>query len=286
MSDDSNADLAPFEEAVEAVIEGDAATLRRLLREHPHLIHERSHREHRATLLHYVGANGVEDFRQKTPKNAVEIARILLDAGAEIDAMAGMYGGSTTLGLIATSVHPMLAGVQLDLLDLFLERGAAIDHPAAAGNSHSAVNGCLANGRPAAAEHLAKHGATLDLEGAAGVGWLDAVKQLFDHATPDQIQSGLQWACEYGHTPVVEYLLERGVPIDQVHRGQTALHWASYGGHPDIVRVLLARHAPLDVPDQRWNATPLGWAEYGLENPPGPDARHGDHREVIRLLKL
>ena len=30
---------------------------------------------HRATLLHYVGANGVEAYRQKTPPNATEIAR-------------------------------------------------------------------------------------------------------------------------------------------------------------------------------------------------------------------
>jgi hypothetical protein len=33
--------------------------------------------------LHYIGANGVEGERQKTPANAVEVARILLDAGAE-----------------------------------------------------------------------------------------------------------------------------------------------------------------------------------------------------------
>jgi len=39
-------------------------------------------RRHHATLLHYVGANGIESFRQKTPANAVDIARLLLDAGA------------------------------------------------------------------------------------------------------------------------------------------------------------------------------------------------------------
>ena len=46
-----------------------------------------------ATLLHYVGANGVEGYRQQSPPNAVAIARLLLDAGAEVDAFAGMYGG-------------------------------------------------------------------------------------------------------------------------------------------------------------------------------------------------
>lgn len=276
----------PFEDAVEAIIEGDAETLRRLLSEHPDLIRARSPRRHHSTLLHYVGANGVEGFRQKTPKNSVEIAKILLDAGAEIDATADMYGGgSTTLGLIATSVHPMLAGVQLGLIDFFLEHGAAIDHPTAAGNQQSIVNGCLANGRPAAAEHLARRGAMLDLEGAAGVGRLDVVEELFERSTPETIQSGLQWACEYGHMSIVEFLLSRGVPIDQTHRGQTPLHWAAYAGHADVVRLLLAHHAPLDVRDERWNGTPLGWALHGLAYPPGPDAKPGDHPETVRLLR-
>src|SRR5428012_13463 len=50
--------------------------------------------------LHYCGANGVEGYRQKTPKNIVEIARMLLEAGADVDAGADVYGsGCTTLGL-------------------------------------------------------------------------------------------------------------------------------------------------------------------------------------------
>jgi len=71
----------------------------------------RSTRDHHSTLLHYVSANGVEDFRQKTPPNIVEITNLLLDAGAEVDAESDAYGGGcTTLGLVATSVHPEQAG--------------------------------------------------------------------------------------------------------------------------------------------------------------------------------
>ena len=73
-----HSEVAIFEAAVDAVVAGDAATLRRLLRDHPRLVTARSTREHRSTLLHYVSANGVEDFRQQTPPNIVEIARILL----------------------------------------------------------------------------------------------------------------------------------------------------------------------------------------------------------------
>jgi hypothetical protein len=85
--------------------------LKRLVGEHPELIRARSMRTHRATLLHYVGANGIEGWRQHTAANAVEILGFLVDAGAEVDAVADMYGGSTTLGLVATSLHPERAGL-------------------------------------------------------------------------------------------------------------------------------------------------------------------------------
>src|SRR5258708_6734784 len=86
--------VSNFEAAVEAIVAGDAATLSRLLRDHPELAAARSTRDHQSTLLHYVSANGVEDFRQKTPANIVEITRILLqpgvrDAPRAHDAFAG-----------------------------------------------------------------------------------------------------------------------------------------------------------------------------------------------------
>src|SRR5690349_9994223 len=73
-----------FEGAADAIVNGDVATLVRLLDEEPQLIHQRSTREHRCTLLHYVGANGVEGYRQKSPPNAVELAELLLERGAEV----------------------------------------------------------------------------------------------------------------------------------------------------------------------------------------------------------
>jgi hypothetical protein len=47
--------VSAFEAAAYAIVTGDVTTLKRLLREHPKLIRARSTREHRATLLHYVG---------------------------------------------------------------------------------------------------------------------------------------------------------------------------------------------------------------------------------------
>lgn len=172
---DESSPVARFERTVDAVVAGDAAWLERALSDHPDLVRARSPRTHHSRLLHYVGANGVEGWRQRTPDNAVQIAELLLNAGAEIDATADMYrGGCTTLGLVATSIHPKLAGVQQPLIDVLLARGARID-TLGGGNRARIVNSCLANGRPEAADYLAQRGALLDLEAAAGVGRLDVV---------------------------------------------------------------------------------------------------------------
>ena len=56
---DKTSTVAAFEAASSAVVSGDTGKLRRLLRAHPQLGRARSTREHGATLLHYVSANGV-----------------------------------------------------------------------------------------------------------------------------------------------------------------------------------------------------------------------------------
>jgi len=281
-----------FEEAVEAVIDGDIATLNRLLRANPDLVRARSSRPHHATLLHYVGANGVEDERQRTPANAVEVATLLLAAGADVNARADMYGGSDTLGLVATSIHPLKAGVQDALMTLLLARGATVSGASGGAASSSVINACLANGRPSAAEFLARHVEHLDLEAASGLGRLDVVKTFFDQAgaltagaTPQQMHDGFSWACEYGRTEVVDFLLGHGLDVGARLRPhqQTGLHWAAFGGHDRTVGVLLDRQAPLDARDASFDGTPLGWALYAWGG--GREEGAGDgYYEVVRML--
>ena len=273
--------ISRFESAVDAVVTGDTATLEQLLHKHPELIRARSAREHGATLLHYIAANGVEDFRQKTPNNAVEIARIMLDAGAEVDADLA-YGvspslrarypgriGSTTLGLAATSIHPVRAGVQIALMETLLDSGAVLD---GIQGGWSFVNGCLANGRPEAAHFLAGRGARLDLESAAGLGRLDLVQSFFDNdgglkatATRAQMESGFMWACEYGHNPVIQCLLDKGFDVSKQVGGMTGLHWALVGGRLETTRLLVERKASLEARNS-YGGTALGCATWAVRN--------------------
>ncbi len=117
-----------FESSVDAIIEGDVGALRGLLERKPSLINERSEFGHRSTLLHYVGSNGVETHRQRVPRNLAEITQTLLDAGADVNATAEMYGGgSTTIALLITSSHPANAGVMGEVVKVLLDAGAETD---------------------------------------------------------------------------------------------------------------------------------------------------------------
>ena len=114
-----------FEESVDAVIHGDMSQLQDRIRERPELTTQRSQYGHRATLLHYVGANGVESYRQITPLNAVEVTRCRVGSGADVNSIAGMYGGSKVLDLVLTSAHPHSAGVALAIAEVLRDAGAS-----------------------------------------------------------------------------------------------------------------------------------------------------------------
>jgi ankyrin repeat protein len=266
---------AQFEEAADAIVSGDMATLRRLLGERPELIRQRSRRDHHSTLLHYVSANGIEDFRQRTPPDIVGIARLLLDAGAEVNAESDAYGGhSMTLGLVATSVHPEAAGVQIELMELLLARGALIERVPGEG-----VRACLANGRPLAARFLAERGAYLGFENAAGTGRLDRVKELIPTTPAEELGKGFVWACAYGHNDVVSFLLDHGVdPATGAGIDMTGLHLAAHKGHLDTVKLLVARNAPLEAKNV-YGGTVLGQTLWSVIHHPMPS-----HREIVETL--
>jgi ankyrin repeat protein len=248
-----------FERAADAIVSGDVDVLRSLL--NAELIRRRSARLHHATLLHYIAANGVEEERQRTPANALEVAKILLDAGAEPDALADMYGAkATTMNMLVSSSHPAAAGLQAALAELLLDYGADV-------NLQAPVLTALAFGYRHTAEMLARRGASLDLPAFAGLGRLDDVRRALPVAEASSRHIALALAAQHGFAAVVEALLDAGDDPDRYnpagyHAHSTPLHQAVAGGHADVVRLLIGRGARRDLRDTIYDGTPLDWAIY------------------------
>ena len=296
-----------FEAAADAVVQGDLATLRSLLQQNPALIRARSPRMHHATLLHYVAANGFEDFRQRTPPNAVAVARALLEAGAEADALAETYGGGraqTTLNLLVSSTHPAEVGLHPALVEVLLDFGAAIeglDHDGAP------LMTALAFGYAAPAETLVRRGATVpNVVAAAALGRSDLVRSMVldrDTLAPGvrqfetrwlrtprepkpHLEMALGWACRFGHQGTATILLDLGVdPATGDVDAMTPLHWAAANGQLDLIDRLIARAAPLEARN-RWGGTVLDSTVYfALHAAPGwPPVAGADYPAVLERL--
>jgi hypothetical protein len=260
--------VVQFEAAVEAVISGDVAKLRAMLEERPELVHARSARRHRATLLHYIAANGVEGDRQKTPANAVEVAKLLLDAGAEADALADMYDARcTTMSMLVSSSPPAQAGLQAALAELLLDYGAEFEGPGS--NWQSGLVTALTFGFRDTAEVLARRGAPVDnIAAAAGLGRVEETARLLPASDAEGRHIALALAAQLGHAEVVRLLLDAGEDPnrhnpDGFHSHSTPLHQAVWANHMDVVRLLVERGARLDIKDTIYLGTPLDWANYG-----------------------
>jgi ankyrin repeat protein len=229
----------------------------------------------------------------------------LIEAGAEVDALADTYGGGTyqtPMNLLVSSTHPADARLQSTLVEVLLDHGAAVDGLA---NDSSPILTALAFGYRDAADTLARRGASINhVVVAAAVGRLDLVREwVVDGQTlanahgpyvgpywvhiPDdakgQIEMALVWACKFGRADVAHFLLDRGVDAASKDNDQmTALHWASSRGVLDVMETLLARGAPLEVRNT-WGGTVVDSTAWFAVNFPMPGA---DYPRVIeRLLK-
>lgn len=272
---DERSPVHAFEHALEALVSGDEAGLRARLRADPELVRARSSRVtpfdppvHRATLLHYVAANGVEGARQRTPANAVALARLLLASGAEVDALAELYGGRcTTLSLLVSSAPPAAAGLELALVELLLDAGA---DPEGRGTGRwlAPLMTALAFGHRAAAELLVRRGARADtLPAAAGLGHADCAARLLPRAAPEERHRALALAAQHGHAAIVRALLDAGEDPGRfnppgLHAHSTPLHQAALAGHAETARLLVARGARLDLRDRVHDGTPGDWARH------------------------
>jgi ankyrin repeat protein len=295
---------ARFEAAADAVVDGDLPALQALVAAQPDLARTRSTRVHHATLLHYVAANGIEDFRQRSPKNAADVARFLLESGADADALADTYGRDrlqTTMNLLVSSGHPVASGVQVPLVDVLVDYGAQVN---GLDDDGSPLMTAIAFGYRDAAEALVRRGARVDtIVTAAALGRADLVGDyLMDGRTlrpgvplvdppwfrlPKEpvahIELALSWACRFGRGEVAHRMLDRGVsPRAHDKDHMTALHWASASGLLDVVDRLIRMGALLEARND-WGGTVLDSTLYFVRHDP---AFGVDYLPVIgRLLE-
>jgi hypothetical protein len=240
-----------FESACDAIVAGELAALRALVKEQPALVDARSPFPHHATLLQHVAANGIENSRQwQSPANAVDLAELLLEAGAEPDAACDCYGGGwTAMTLLVTSCHPAKAGVQADLVETLCRHGAKPNGP---DDDGAPLWWALGFFYTAAADRLVHCGARVDnLLFAAASGDLEAVKCYFDGQGRLRGDRAHSWGRSVAPAR----------KLDADHMLEYALIYAAGHGRCPVVELLLTKGPDLQVKDPMWKNTALDAAE-------------------------
>lgn len=285
---------AKFHQANVAIKSDDLETFRALVAADPSLATSRSSTSH-PTLIQCLVLEAKGHARQ------LEMAQILLDAGADLD---GAFSA-------AASIDNRPAA------ELLLDRGAAIDGT----GGWSPLEEALYWNNKDMIELLVERGAkVLNLRIAAGLGRTDLIENYFsadgtlkpeagkinwpwgDHETiaasnfdaagkqsllnrvnawsQDQqgiIDNAFVFACAHGHVDAARLLIAHGAQINAIPGGfdyaGTGLHYAALNGHREMVEFLLENGADKDIQDTEVSSTPAGWADYG------------GHPEIRDLLK-
>jgi hypothetical protein len=244
-----------FRRGVDLLDAGDAAGLRDYLKQHPQLVRQHVTFEgenyfRNPTMLEFVAENPVRQGR--LPENIVEVATVILDAGAERSAV------SETLGLVCSGRVARECGVQFPLIDLLCNRGADPD---------CALLTAAGHGEFAAVEALLARGASLTLPIAAALNRVDVFRRLLPDANSADLHLALALAAQFGRLEIVRSLLDAGEDPDRYnpagsHSHSTPLHQAAFAGHDGLVRLLIERGARTDMKDILWQGTPADWAAY------------------------
>lgn len=279
-----------FADALAALERGDVGALSTLLNEHPELVPARTNLEPpygyfaAATLLHHVAWNPSRNV--PVPANIVDIARLLLDRGADVDAETLGRSGGTTMGLVITSRMASEANVSGPLIELLRARGAKLDLEATETvipdwSGMNVLDAPLANHAPRAAEKLIALGARADVCAAAALGRMDLLRASFDAdgglripavhhgrvlSQRDAIGLALLFAYVNRKPDAVEFLFEHdgNWNMTGVNNG-TAMHRAAWEGDLAMVKRLVAKGADISNRENPFNSTPLSWAQHNVQ---------------------
>jgi Ankyrin repeats (3 copies)/Ankyrin repeat len=275
-----------FDHALAGMDAGDLDRLRGLLAAEPALIHARTNLEPPfhyftgATLLHHVAANPdrgrLSGELGPLPANIVEVARLLLDSGADVNASTLGPNSCTTIGLVITSKAASDAAASGPLMDLLLQRGAVLDM-----ETPGALHVPLANHAPGAAEKMIELGARPDLCAAAALGRMDLLRDSFDRdgrllsrsrragkwlAGRDAIGLAMLFAYVNKRRDAVDFLLEKDGNWNMIGvNNGTAMHRAAWEGDLAMVQRLVARGADISNRNNPFTATPFSWADHNKQ---------------------
>jgi hypothetical protein len=244
-----------FRRAVDLIDAGDAAGLRACFKQHPKLTRQHVSFEgwnyfHNPTLLEFIAENPVR--HGKLPRNIVEVAKIIIDAGVNQSAL------NETLMLVATGRVPRECGVQIPLIDLLCDHGADPD---------SAIVKTAFLNEMEAVQALIGHSAQINLPVSAALGRIEDFRRLLPKSDADARHLALALAAQFGQLEILRLLLDAGEDPNRYnppggHSHSTPLHQAAGNGHLDAVKLLVERGARLDARDILFHGTPAGWANY------------------------
>jgi ankyrin repeat protein len=272
---------ARFHPAIAAIKSGDIDALRSLLTKDPGLTTARSSTSH-PTLLQCLALDAL------LVPNQIEMARLLVDAGAEIN---GPMVAAASINNVAIAALLLDCGAAIDgagswspleeamywnnreVIDLLLARGATIHNlRLAAGlgridliESFFGTNGSL---QPEAGRIDWPFG-EVDKSNLAGPikAELKAKVAQWSNDPQDIIDNAFVYACMHNQIDAARLLLQKGARIDAIPPGfdysGTGLHYAAINGHLPTVEFLIEEGATVNIKDTKVHSTPAGWAEYG-----------------------
>ena len=235
-------------QTLDAACNGDKETIQTLIQQDNSLANIKS-KEIQSTPLHFAAHRGYLD-----------IVKLLLDAGANVNAKEGNYSKSTTLHWAAKEGHLQVvrllveSGAKIDVKDNWFNLtslGWAIivncfDEEDSIGNSHSEVR-----------EYLLSQGAQLDIFSAIALKEKDLIKSLVT-ANPAILRDRLGFAMD-GFQPLhfaitnmmpetVELLLGKGADVNALTSlGVTPLCMATKVNNQQIIELLMANNANIDL---------------------------------------
>jgi uncharacterized protein len=222
----------------DAIRQGDVATLRQLLHDHPGLattgIVSTGEAAGTRSLLHVA-----TDWPGSFP-NASSTIAALLAAGADPDArFEGVHR--------ERPLHWAASCDDVPAIDALLEGGADIEAPGAVIGGGTALADAVAFGQWRAARRLVERGAAATLWQAAALGLIDRVQGFLlppAAAAADEITNAFWCACHGGQREAAALLLDSGADLNWVgYDGLTPLDAAERSGAMDLVEWLRGRGA-------------------------------------------